>query len=100
LTIGTVTSVINGEGSNASISGLSPTQQLNLILEAGPEGPPGNAYRGIFATPDDLTAIPIEGLEIGHNADVLLTNSKWIWNISYLGDIHDYTFPDDAAVFD
>lgn len=42
LTIGTVTSVPDGQSASASITGTAPNKVLNLVLVDGPEGPGGD----------------------------------------------------------
>jgi len=65
----------------------------------GKDGLPGNSYRGFFQVSTDLEDIPTFDLTIGSNADVMITNSKWIWNISYIGDKFNYEFPDINTLF-
>ena len=48
----------------------------------------------------DLEDIPTDDLDVGFYVDIGETNSRWAWNISYLGDEDNYTFSGNAAVFD
>jgi hypothetical protein len=56
LEIGTVEGVGTFEEPSATITGESPNQVLNLVLQQGPEGPPGSYI--VSETPPEL---PIEG---------------------------------------
>jgi hypothetical protein len=95
LTIGDVSS---GSSPDASITGTSPNQILNLVLQPGEDGRSPN--RGFFNTVLDLEDLNIEDLSIGDFADIRETNTRWTWNISYIGDENNYDFIDSTEVLD
>jgi hypothetical protein len=104
LGIGTVATGTPGSNAEASVGGTALNRVLNLLIprgdkgEQGDEGPPGDAYKGLFQSHEDLEDIPVDEMELGDNADVVETNSKWGWNIGWLGDETDYEFADTAAL--
>jgi hypothetical protein len=42
LSVGTVTTVVDGNDAEVTITGESPEQTINFVIPAGPQGPPGN----------------------------------------------------------
>lgn len=42
LSVGTVTTVVDGNPAQVTITGETPAQTINFTIPAGPQGPPGN----------------------------------------------------------
>lgn len=89
--------VITGEKSGASITGNSPNQKLNLILEkgdTGPQGPPGTpaknyiieiTNRTIATEIKQNTNYEVPAYEVGTNSlAIYFEGSKLIKNVNYI----------------
>ena len=89
--------VITGEKSGASITGNSPNQKLNLILEkgdTGPQGPPGTpaknyiieiTNRTIETEITQNTSYEVPTYEVGTNSlSIYFEGSKLIKNVNYI----------------